>query len=416
MPLLPMPLLPNPNLRSKLFFAGIAGVVVLIGIGALWWWIIANAGSALPLLSDPPEDLGELVTNGASPFKLPPGFSVNIYASNLHGPRVMTRDPRGVMLVSLPEPGKIIALPDENKDGVADRIVDVLGGLNKPHGIIFHDNMLYIAETDRVGMYAYDPATYTVGPKRTIIELPSDGYNQHFTRTLHVANTPDGERLLTSIGSSCNVCNEEERFRATIISSNFDGSDTIVYARGLRNSVFMDTHPLTGDLWATEMGRDLLGDEIPPDEINIIKKDGHYGWPTCYGKNIHDTDFDTNTYIRAPCTEPYEKGSMVDLPAHSAPLGLAFIPEEGWPESLRHDLIVAYHGSWNRSTPTGYKLVRVKLDEDRNPEGIEDFMTGFLRDDGEVLGRPVDVMAEPGGVMFVTDDRAGIVYRISAPQ
>ena len=180
-------------------------------------------------------------------------------------------------------------------------------------------------------------------------------------------------------------------------------------------------------MWATEMGRDLLGDDIPPDEINIIEEGKNYGWPNCYGKNIHDDNFDKNTYIRNPCMEPFETGSHVDLQAHSAPLGLAFVPEwgidsnmcfegleaacgGGFPDEYWNDLIVAYHGSWNRTNPTGYKLVRVKMDDYGNSIGVEDFITGWLGPKG-VLGRPVDVKFH-NGALYVSDDKAGVIYKI----
>ena len=194
---------------------------------------------------------------------------------------------------------------------------------------------------------------------------------------------------------------------------NPDGSDFEEFARGLRNAVFFTWSYVDARMWATEMGRDWLGDELPPDEINIIEKGKDYGWPHCYGKNIHDVDFDKNVvYKRKPCMEPFETPSYIDIPAHSAPLGLAFVPEEGWPKEYWYDLIVAYHGSWNRNEPTGYKVVRLKLDEDGNFEGVEDFITGWLRPDG-ALGRPVDILLEPGGVMYISDDKAGVIYRVS---
>lgn len=383
----------------------------LMGAGYfVYAWIRANAGSALSLIGSPDEDVGELLMNNESPFSLPEGFKASIFARDVPGARVLARDPQGVMVVSMMSEGQVVALPDDNTDGVADRSIPVLSRLNAPHGILFRDNKLYVAETNAVSVYDYDPATYAATNRKKLIDLPSG--KGHASRTLHWLSTPSGEQLLVAVGSSCNVCDEENPYRAAIVSMHFDGSDPYVYARGLRNTVFMETHPVTGELWGTDMGRDLLGDDIPPDEINIIKEDGNYGWPICFGKNVHDGDFDTKTYIRAPCTVPFEVGSHIDIPAHSAPLGLAFFPEEGWPEALWHDALVAYHGSWNRSTPTGYKIVRMKLTDTGAYEGVEDFMTGFIKGN-DALGRPVDIMIEPGGTIYVSDDRAGVVYRIA---
>ena len=177
-------------------------------------------------------------------------------------------------------------------------------------------------------------------------------------------------------------------------------------------------------MWVTEMGRDLLGDDIPPDEINVIPIEAvtnsglsvadqnpvkNYGWPNCYGKNIHDDKFDKNTYIRNPCMDPFEIPSRVNLPAHSAPLGLGFVPNS-WPKEYRNNLIIAFHGSWNRTTPTGYKLAMIKLDAQGNYLSIEDFISGWLTKDG-ALGRPVDVKFHDGA-LYVSDDKAGIIYKI----
>jgi glucose/arabinose dehydrogenase len=156
------------------------------------------------------------------------------------------------------------------------------------------------------------------------------------------------------------------------------------------------------------MGRDFLGDELPPDEINIILEGQDYGWPYCYGKRMHDAQFDPQGLKQDFCKDTVP--SFIDLPAHSAPLGLAFFPEE-WPQEFRYDLLVAYHGSWNRSTPTGYKVVRVRLDHQGNFKAIEDFITGWLTPAG-ALGRPVDILITDDGVIYISDDKAGVVYRV----
>ncbi len=164
------------------------------------------------------------------------------------------------------------------------------------------------------------------------------------------------------------------------------------------------------------MGRDNLGDNIPPDEINIIEQKNNqpqnYGWPNCYGKNIHDDVFDKNTYIRNPCMAPFETPSFIDLQAHSAPLGLSFVPEEGWPEEYWYNLLVAYHGSWNRSAATGYKIVRLKMNAKGEYLGTEDFITGWLKDNDTKAGRPVDIKVLSGGTAYITDDSSGVIYRL----
>ena len=351
------------------------------------------------------------------PLKLPDGFSVSIFAENLPNARVMAFDSLGNMWISQPDKGTVSMLEIEN--GKVVRQNAIFRNLKNPHGLAFDPDqptMLYIAEENKISRVL----TYSDGGLGKIADLPSGG--GHFTRTLGFGPSyakasegkPDG-RLYVSIGSSCNVCNEKDDRRAKIFSMEPDGSDFKEYARGLRNSVFFTWRPDTKQMWATEMGRDLLGDNLPPDEINIISEGQYYGWPICYGKNIHDTNFDKSLYFRNPCMEPFEKESYIDIPAHSAPLGLAFIPTPsagGWPSEYRDDLLVAYHGSLNRSTPTGYKIVRMKLDKNGNYQGTEDFISGWIGG-GKVYGRPVDLVFGPNGNLYVSDDKVGLIYKIT---
>jgi glucose/arabinose dehydrogenase len=188
-----------------------------------------------------------------------------------------------------------------------------------------------------------------------------------------------------------------------------EGGKESLYASGLRNAVFLALNPRTRAVWTTEMGRDMLGDDLPPDEINIIRQGANYGWPYCYGRNVHDDDFDPGN--KHSCQEAVP--SHIDIPAHSAPLGLAFFPETGWPPEFRNDLLVAYHGSWNRSKPTGYKIVRFRLDENGTYLGREDLVAGWLVGDDRALGRPVDILIRPDRTIFVSDDKAGVIYRLT---
>lgn len=359
------------------------------------------------------------------PLALPKGFSISIFAKDLADPRVMAYDPDGNLLTSITSQGKVVALPDKNVDGVADTTAIVASGLNRPHGLAFRCEgnaavqvcKLYMAESDEIAVYDYDREKMLAINKKKIADLPDGG--AHFTRTIGFG--PDG-RLYVSIGSDCNVCQESDGRRAKIFSMNPDGSDLKEFARGLRNTVFFTWHPVTNEMWGADMGRDFLGDDLPPDEINILKEGKNYGWPICYGQNIHDTDFDTNTYIRNPCALPFETPSYIDIPAHSAPLGLAFVPKDAeqgkfgnnisWPEDYWNNLFVAYHGSWNRIIPTGYKVVRYRLDEMGNYIGVEDFITGWLKEGEGAYGRPAGIIVLPGGYMYISDDKAGVVYRV----
>lgn len=351
-------------------------------------------------------------TQTLSEISLPPRFSISVYAElgsgalSLPGPNpgprmMLVRS--DALFVSVPSQGRIIALRDLNDDGRADNLTVFLGQLDNPHGIDYSDGWYYIAQEDGV-VRARDDNHDLVADDASIenlTNLPSGG--GHYTRTVKVK---DGYMYI-SIGSTCNVCHEEHEWRATIVRCKSDGSDCSVYAKGLRNSVGLAFHPDTGELYATENGRDFLGEDIPPDEINLIKEGGNYGWPICYGKNMHDTEFDKNVYIRNPCEEPFETESLIDLQAHSAPLGLVFYNGTMFPKEYLGKLFVAYHGSWNRKVPTGYKIVTVDLEDG----SVTDFATGWLQN-SSVLGRPVDVAVGQDGSLLISDDAGGKIYRV----
>ncbi len=384
--------------------------------GAVFFW--KHLRGIRPALTSPPRDIVALVEKAQAdavsvdlPLQLPPGFSISLFAKGLENPRVMILAPNSTMLVSVPSKGRVVALPDQNMDGIADRVVTVIDGLKKPHGLAFRCALacrLYIAEEDEVNLYSYDPKNLKAVKLKKIAGLPEGA--GHVTRTLLFLPAPHDDRLLISVGSSCNVCNEDDWRRSRILGVPADGGKLTVFASGLRNSVFMTVHPKTGKVWATEMGRDLLGDDLPPDEINIIEQGRDYGWPFCFGRNVHDTNFDSSHKRR--CREPETYPSHIDVPAHSAPLGLAFFPGGVWPAEFRNNLLVAYHGSWNRSVPTGYKIVRHRLDGEGRYLGAEDFITGWLAKEG-ALGRPADIMILPEGrTIFISDDKAGVIYRL----
>ncbi len=346
------------------------------------------------------EELPEAINNTDIPLALPKGFSISILAKDLPGARDIVKDSFGNLWVSQTSKGKITML--EMKDGVVNKTYEIFKNLNRPHGLALDGTMLYFAEENKISRVPL----YSDGSIEKLVDLPKGG--RHYTRSLHFGS--DG-LLYVSLGSTCDVCYEKDERFAAIYSMQKDGTGFTQVAKGLRNSVFMATNPVDGKLWATEMGRDNLGNDLPPDEINIIEKGKDYGWPVCYGQNVHDTNFDKNTYIQNPCSGKIS--AHIELPAHSAPLGLAFIPETGWPEDYRNDLLVAFHGSWNRTEPTGYKIAHVKLDSQGKMESMEDFISGWLSKDGKTsLGRPVGLLALPGGIMYITDDKAGVVYKV----
>ena len=365
-----------------------------------------------PVVVPEPELLPKFINETGFPLTIPDGFKISLFNKESLGPiRFMAFSPDGILFVSMPSPtglysglksgGKIFALPDENKDGKADEVKTVLAGLSDlPHGIAFYNNYLYIAEEDKIARYKYLNNGET-GEREVIVSDIAESGN-HVSRTIGFSASG---KMYVSVGSSCNVCEEQDLRRAAILEYNPDGSGFRIFATGLRNAVGFVFHPITGEIWATENGRDDLGDNLPPDEINIIREGQNYGWPLCYGKNVLDSIYhkDDHVHIRAHCTEPFEFPSVHDIQAHSATLGLRFF--EG-------DLLVAYHGSWDRSEPTGYKVVRLDV-EGNKIIGEQDFVSGWLRPDGSKLGRPVDVIADSIGAIYISDDKTGLIYRMA---
>jgi len=298
----------------------------------------------------------------------------------------------------IPRRGKVLALPDLDKDGKADEVKTVISGLkNRPHGITFYNGYMYIAGEDKVTKYKYQNDG-NVGKAEHVVNLPSG--NTHVSRTIGF----NSGKMYVSVGSSCNVCKEPRRENAAILEFNSDGSNKKIFAEGLRNAVGFIFHPVTREIWATENGRDWLGNDLPPEEINIVKEGKHYGWPYCYGKKIVDPEFNDANFCTK--TEP----SLWDMQAHSAPLGLRFIEGPQFRE-WEGDLIVAYHGSWNRKVPTGYKVVRLDV-EGNTIVGEEDFITGWLQG-GSKKGRPVDAIFDSQGALYISDDKLGVIYRVT---
>ncbi|MFA6973426.1 MAG: PQQ-dependent sugar dehydrogenase [Parcubacteria group bacterium] len=396
---------------KKLAFFGLLILAIAIAYGGYFYW--QNLRGIAPAVSEPARDITELVprNSGAEPLvaqnstgmplDLPVGFSISIFAKDLPLARMMHFDSSGNMWLSRTRAGAVALL--EIKNGQVASQNDIFRGLSNPHGIALDPvdpRVLYIAEENKISKALLN----TEAPLQKIADLPSGG--GHSTRTLLFG--ADG-RLYVSIGSSCNVCAEKDNRRAKIFSMNKDGSDFREFAKGLRNSVFLATNPRTQEIWATEMGRDLLGDNVPPEEVNVLKAGEDYGWPYCYDNNIHDDNFDPQKNVSCEGKTP----PHIAFQAHSAPLGLTFVPENSnWPAEYKNDLLVAYHGSWNRSVPTGYKIVRFELNEQGDVVGKEmDFISNWLQGN-EALGRPVDLKFGPDGALYVSDDKAGVIYRV----
>jgi glucose/arabinose dehydrogenase len=338
---------------------------------------------------------------GETEIVLPDGFDSNVYASGLDRPRFMAVGPDGTLFVAEQGEDRIVALPDRDGDGRADEAIVVGEGYDAAHSLAFtHDASLLVAGSGTLFRLTLDEGVREIG-REAILTYPRGG--QHSTRTIVVA--PDGT-LVVSIGSSCNVCWEQDEQRATIVSAPMEGGTARVLMRGLRNAVGVAVDPATGDAWATNHGRDMMGDDLPPETVYRVVDGADAGWPRCHAGDILDPEFgrqpDPVTGL-AGCegvTAP-----ALTYQAHAAPLGIAF-----W----RDRAVIAFHGSWNRSEKVGYEVVWVPWDD--GPVGAPAALaTGFLdQASGDASGRPAGVIVGADGALYVSDDKGGFIYRIEA--
>jgi len=371
-----------------LFFGGLLAAVV---VGC------ASERAAAPL---PPPPGMDSVTIAGHVLYLRPGFHVNIYAQ-LGGPRFLALGPDSSVYVSRSGAGQVVRLRDTDHDGVADSSAVVASGLSLPHSIAFRHDTMYIGFQS--GVNRYDPGAAAAVP--VVSGLPTGG---HSTRT--VVFGPD-DLMYVSIGSSCNICTESDVRRAAVVRYQLNGTLDHVFASGLRNSVGLAFSPGTGALWATNNDRDDIGptvaatDSLPPERINILVDGKYYGWPQCYLPGKPNPEYDTAncSTVQAPA---------ITFTAHSAPLGLTFYTGAMFPAEYQGDVLVAFHGSWDRSVPTGAKVVRVHV-QGGVPVSVEDFVVGWQLSDGSRWGRPVGVLVLPDGSVLVTDDTGGRIWRIS---
>jgi glucose/arabinose dehydrogenase len=340
----------------------------------------------------------------ARAISLPPGFAIGVYAQGLNGPRMMAIGPDGALYVADRGANRVVRLVDANHDGQADGIQVVASGRDQPSSLAFdpRDGLLFVSESTRVWRLSNPDAQGVYQDRQVIIDnLPAGG--EHTTRTLLFS--PDGASLYVSIGSTCNVCIESDNRRATIMKFNADGSGGQIYASGLRNAVGLAIRPGTDEVWATNNGRDYLGDTLPPETVYQVVQGQNYGWPRCYAGSIIDPNYGSADSCNGVPTP------AVEMQAHMAPLGLDFYTGSQFPADYQGSLFIALHGSWNSTVPVGYKVMRVPVNGGQLGQA-EDFATGWLAADGTVWGRPVDVVTAPDGSLFVSDDSAGVIYRI----
>jgi glucose/arabinose dehydrogenase len=337
-----------------------------------------------------------------SRLAVPPGFAIEVVADGLGAARALAVDPGGALLVSLPDAGRVLALPSAGP--AAGRTPTVVAeGLDRPHGLAVRGDALYVAETGRVLRFRYDPARrLATDPAVVVAGLPAGGH--HWTRS--IAFGPDG-RLLVAIGSSCDICRERDPRRAAIVAYAPDGSGERLFASGLRNPVGLAFHPGTGRLWTTVNERDWRGGGAPPDYVTEVPEGASFGWPDCFAeRGVFAPDPEFAGHRRCAGLTP----PTLELPAHSAPLGLAFYTGRAFPPAYRGNLFVALHGSRPGLPTEGYRVIRVTFAGGR-PAGVEDFVTGWRVGD-DVRGRPVDVITGADGALYVSDDHGGRIYRV----
>lgn len=357
----------------------VSGMLVLAGA-----WALAACSSSAALAND---------------ITLPAGFRIETWVDDVPNARSMALGEKGTLFVGTMRAGKVYAVTG-GPDGPR-RVVTVASDLNTPNGVAFHDGDLYVAEIDRILRYDDIESRLSSPPEPvTIATLPKERH--HGWR--YIAFGPDG-KLYVAIGAPCNVCDREGY--ATIVRMAPDGSGRETVAYGVRNSVGFTWHPQTGELWFTDNGRDLLGDDVPSCELNRLERPGsHFGFPFCHAGEVVDPEFG-----QPGACEQYVP-PVRKLGPHVAPLGVKFYTGEQFPREYRGRVFIAEHGSWNRSEPIGYRITTVALDGSR-ATSYEPFATGWLKPDGKVTGRPVDLLVLADGSLLVSDDHAGAIYRIT---
>lgn len=340
-------------------------------------------------------------------IKLPEGFRIDYYAKDVENARSMAMSESGILFVGTRSNDKVFAVVDQNNDGKADEVVEVASGLNSPNGVAIRNGDLYVAEINRVIKYPNIEQAFRNKPKYEVVndDFPSDAHHGW----KYIAFGPD-DKLYVPVGAPCNICKSEKPIYASITRMNPDGYGLEIYAEGVRNTVGFDWNPETGNLYFTDNGRDMLGDNLPPDELNRATEKGqHFGYPYCHAGEIADPEFGK----QRDCSEfvaPVQK-----LNPHAASLGMKFYTGSMFPQEYKNDIFVAEHGSWNRSQKIGYRVMLATTDGSGNVTGYKPFAEGWLQGE-EDWGRPVDVLVMDDGSLLVSDDKNNAIYRITYAQ
>jgi glucose/arabinose dehydrogenase len=336
-------------------------------------------------------------------FKVPQGFKVAVFADNLENPRMLQVRDDGAVYVTRPDEKDVLLLQDTNSDGRADAKKTIASGLNVIHGITIHNGKLYLCGEKELYQSGLDGSNL----QKLITDLPDGG--QHPNRTIGFG--PDG-MLYISIGSDCNSCRESNPEHATILQVANDGKSRKIFAKGLRNTIGFGWHPETKVMWGMDHGSDGLGDDLPPEELNQLQR-GDFGWPYCYDKQKVDPFAPEPKGTTKQLYCQMSKPSTLGYQAHSAPIAMVFYTGKQFRAKYKNNAFIAFHGSWNRSTPTGFKVGVLKF-ENGNPTGFEDFLTGFLiNNDENQFGRPAGLAVMNDGSLLISDDTNGIIYRVS---
>jgi glucose/arabinose dehydrogenase len=336
-------------------------------------------------------------------IKLPPGFKIEVYADNIPGARSLAMSQSGILFVGTRDYNKVYAVIDTNRDHKADEVITIASGLNMPNGVALNGGDLYVAEVSRVLKYT-DIENYLKNPPSPVV------INDNFPADTHhgwkfIKFGPDG-KLYVPVGAPCNICKSADERYASIMRMNPDGSGLEVFAHGIRNTVGFDWSPLDHALWFTDNGRDMLGDNVPPDELNRAPELGmNFGYPYMHGTDIRDPEYGVGIDL-SKFFKPVK-----ELGPHVAALGMEFYTGNMFPEKYRNSIFIAEHGSWNRTQKIGYRVTFIKLNGN-TPVSYESFAEGWLKGDS-VSGRPVDVEQMYDGSLLVSDDYAGMIYRIS---
>lgn len=336
-------------------------------------------------------------------IKLPPGFKIHVYAQNIENARSLALSPSGTLFVGTRGAGNVYAVIDHNKDYKVDEIIVLAKNLNMPNGVAFRNGSLYVSAVDRILRYDDIESRLKNPPAPVIVNdsFPKD----HAHGWKFIRFGPD-DKLYVPVGAPCNICKPENPIYASITRMNTDGSGLEIFSHGVRNSVGFDWHPQTQELWFTDNGRDWMGDDLPPDELNHAPKQGmHFGYPFCHGNSIADPKYGKQRDCKE-FTPP-----AIELGPHVAALGIRFYMGKMFPKEYENQIFIAEHGSWNRTTRIGYRISLVRLKENRAVQ-YETFAQGWL-DNGDVWGRPVDLLVLPDGSLLVSDDYANAIYRIT---